>query len=547
MLQLLIVDDEAIAVEGIKSGVDWESVGVSRLMTAYSAEQAKTIFRSERVDILLCDIEMPQGTGLELLEWVRGHSPRTETIFLTCHADFQYAKQAIKLGSLDYLLKPIPYGDLMEAVRKAGRKIEQDSETNAYSQYGRYWMQHQPLLIERFWHDILKQSIPAKPGAIARAAEERNIPYAEEMTFLPVLIPIRRWHISISLRDEKIMEYAVRKSAEEVIVTQPESGLLVSLEDGRMLAIISGGTPLADVGRLREACERYIRACRDYFYCDVSCYIGDEVQPHEMAAMVQQLLRQDADNVAYDSRVFGLHEGAAPRVLSPLRTPDTGLWAAMLTEGAHDKVVAEAERHIAELARVNQLTGESLRPFLQDFQQMVHYVLQVKGIQAHLLFSDPESMEMYARAARSAIDAQEWIRRIVRKSMDFAASVAQTTSVVDQTKAYINRHLAEPISREDIAGHVYLNPDYLTRIFKKETGMSISDYLLQQRLHVAAGLLADTDMAVSAIAAKIGYSNFSHFARMFKKIWGLNPVDYRLSRQQHRESGESRENGREKS
>jgi two-component system response regulator YesN len=130
--------------------------------------------------------------------------------------------------------------------------------------------------------------------------------------------------------------------------------------------------------------------------------------------------------------------------------------------------------------------------------------------------------------------------------MDFVASIEQSESVVDKAKAYIRRNLAEDLSRENIASHVYLNPDYLTRIFKKETGLSISDYLLQQRLDIAAELLESTDSSVSAIGAKIGYANFSHFSRMFKKHKNMNPLEYRNSRQQAAAS-ESRESGSKKS
>ncbi|MGO4376303.1 response regulator [Paenibacillus sp. MCAF20] len=81
MRQLLIVDDELIAVEGLKSGVRWEEIGISRLFTAFSPSQAKEIFQANQVDILLCDIEMPQETGLELLEWVRRIIPRRRRYF----------------------------------------------------------------------------------------------------------------------------------------------------------------------------------------------------------------------------------------------------------------------------------------------------------------------------------------------------------------------------------------------------------------------------------------------------------------------------------
>ncbi|MEK0315515.1 response regulator [Cohnella sp. 56] len=541
MRRLLIVDDEPIAVEGIRSGVDWEALGLSEVLTAHGAEQAKAVFARTPIDVMLCDIEMPQGSGLQLLEWVRAQHPRTETIFLTCHADFQYAKQAIQLGSLDYLLKPIPYADLEAAVRKALRKIDEESERSAFSQYGKYWVQHQPLLVERFWLDVLGNDIPSQPEAVRRAAEERNIPYSGELRFLPVLIRIRRWYRDFSLRDKKIMEYALRNSAEELVLERHESGLLLSPADETMLALLGGdGREAADPARLKAACEAYMQACPRYFYCDVACYIGEPARGHEIAEAYRRLLERDADNVAYDSRVF--LPGELPVAARPHALPDMGVWAMLLKEGARDKVLQGAEDFIGEQVRSGGLTPALLNPFIQDFQQMIHYVLQVKGIQAHQLLGDRESAELYARAARSAHDALAWVRHAVNKSLDYAAALEHSPSVVEQAKAYIHAHLEGDISREDIAAHVFLNPDYLTRIFKRDTGQSISDYLLQQRLAIAAQLLAHTDMPVSAVAGRIGYANFSHFSRMFKKYMNAGPAEYR---QQHADAGNTAEQSRQ--
>ncbi|TYP74590.1 response regulator [Paenibacillus methanolicus] len=529
MRQLLIVDDEPIAVEGLRSGVDWASVGIGRVMTAHSVDQAKEMFREQTVDILLCDIEMPKGTGLQLLEWVREHYPRTETIFLTCHAEFHYARAAIQLGSLDYLLKPIPYEELAAIVAKAVEKIEQERRQSEFSQFGKFWVQHQPVLTERFWLDILHQAIPAREEAIRRAADERNIPYSDQLVFLPILLRVRRWYRDYSLRDKKTMEYALRKAAEEMLAQRRERGFLISVEDDMSLVVLNGEKEAYDDERLRQLCEPYIEACRTYFHCDISCYIGERVRGHEMAAIYQRLRRLDADNVAYDNRIFRLgelQEAAAPRAL-----PDMHPWGSMLKEGAREKVVAEAERFLDNQVQAGQLTQEVLSPFIQDFQQMVHYVLHLKGIMAHQLLSDRESTELFARASRSAKDAVLWIRHIVGKSLDYADTETLAPSVVARAKAYIQQHLAGEISREDIASHVYLNPDYLTRIFKRETGLSISDYLLRQRLGIAAELLASTDQPVSAVAVRIGYANFSHFSRMFKKYTGMNPMEYRQSRQ----------------
>ncbi|WP_309118974.1 response regulator [Paenibacillus sp.] len=528
MCHLLIVDDEPIAVEGLKSGVTWSDIGITGLFTAYGPDEAKERFRTERIDILLCDIEMPQGTGLELLAWVREHYPRTETIFLTCHADFRYAKQAMQLGSLDYLLKPIPFQELREAVKKAMRKLDQDDRLNEFSQYGKYWVEHQPLIVERFWLDIVNQTIPGHAKAVKKEAEARHIPYASEMTFLPVLIRVRRWDSSVSLRDEKILEYAIRKSAEELLLNDRADGLLVTLGGGFLLALASGASAVAAEDNVRAACGRFVEACRSYFYADAACYVGRPVPGHDMAAAYNELRRLDSNNVAYDQGVFSLQEPPASK--GGQAPPDTSLWSVLLEEGKTAQLLKAAEEYIRSLTAAGRMDPETLGQFVQDVQQMVYYALQVKGIQARRLFGDRDSSQLLSASTRSATDALAWIRHIVAESVSLLSSYDRLQSVVEKAKTYIRDHLHEELSREDIANHVYLNPDYLTRVFKKETGLSISDYVLHQRLDLAAGLLANTDLSVGAIAAKIGYSNFSHFSRIFKKYMGVNPAEYRSKR-----------------
>lgn len=131
--QMLIVDDEIHAIEGVKADLDLTKLGIIKLFTAYSMRQAQAVFGQEIIDIMLCDIEMPQGSGLELAAWVREHHPETVIIFLTSHADFKYAKEALKLGSLDYLLKPVLTTDLEKAIVSAQNVLDQYNEKIAMS------------------------------------------------------------------------------------------------------------------------------------------------------------------------------------------------------------------------------------------------------------------------------------------------------------------------------------------------------------------------------------------------------------------------------
>ena len=118
-MKLLIVDDEMYAVQGILDGVDWETLGFEEVLTAYSYTQAVKKMQDTFVDVMLCDIEMPDESGLELVAYANAHSPGTACIILSCHDEFDYARQAVKLDCLDYVLKPVRYETLTEILQKA--------------------------------------------------------------------------------------------------------------------------------------------------------------------------------------------------------------------------------------------------------------------------------------------------------------------------------------------------------------------------------------------------------------------------------------------
>jgi two-component system response regulator YesN len=109
---VLVVDDQINIVNGICVGVDWNRIGVTKVLKAYNTFEAKEILKSHIVDIMLSDIEMPVESGLDLFRWVQQKQMKTECIFLTAHADFSYAKEAIKLGGFDYILQPAKYEDI---------------------------------------------------------------------------------------------------------------------------------------------------------------------------------------------------------------------------------------------------------------------------------------------------------------------------------------------------------------------------------------------------------------------------------------------------
>lgn len=136
-MNLLLVDDEIITIKGILKGVNWENLPFEQVLSATSAMEAKEMIQNNQVDMMVCDIEMPGEDGIKLLEWVRENGYETECIYLTCHEEFGFARKALKLSGLDYLLKPLPYEELEEILKTACEKISQKYVDSRYKEYGK--------------------------------------------------------------------------------------------------------------------------------------------------------------------------------------------------------------------------------------------------------------------------------------------------------------------------------------------------------------------------------------------------------------------------
>lgn len=126
MLNVILIDDEIVAVNALKRRVNWGKYDIKEVFIANSMEQAQKIFKKEKIDLMLCDIEMPNGNGLELFEWVKVYYPKTECIYVTCYPEFEYMRKAMQLGSADYILKPIDYEELDKVLSELVKQLKND-------------------------------------------------------------------------------------------------------------------------------------------------------------------------------------------------------------------------------------------------------------------------------------------------------------------------------------------------------------------------------------------------------------------------------------
>ena len=147
----------------------------------------------------------------------------------------------------------------------------------------------------------------------------------------------------------------------------------------------------------------------------------------------------------------------------------------------------------------------------------------------YALFADADMENLHRNSLYGREEMMEYAGVLVRKAVQYRQYINKSDSVTSQVCAYIDAHYREEIHREELGELVFLNTDYLSRIFKKEKGISISNYIIQKRVEEAKKLLTQSTLPINTVSLYVGYSNFSYFTKMFKDNTGYAPLEYRRS------------------
>lgn len=528
MYNLLVVDDEFAVVEQIAEGMSWDRYGISRIFSSMNAGGAIEIMQYISIHILICNIGMPGQTGLELLAWLKEYSPRTKVIILTAQATCNYARQALQLGGLDYLLKPVGSGRLVEAVCKAVEVIGKEQEGEAYYQTCPkahvQWQTQMPRMVERLWQDVIHGRVSPDQTSLDALFSQYGMPVNAASKIRPVLISIEEWRQSLSAREEERVECALRKSAAEMILNR-RSGVVI--HTGDVNAVLLYDPPREEGGeKLLRDCKAYIQAASRLFHCSLSCYVGKAADISGLPEQIRGLIRQERRNISQFQQVFGpddLPPGNSPSY----QMPDLEEWATLLEGGRKQELARRIEQTVGRM-EAEGVTIETVEAFFYKVLGLIYKTLEKKGCGLSAIYTDKEALTNCPLATKSLRHLKQWLLlQLAFKAEQFAELANDRITVAEQVKSYIHHHYRQEIGREDIARHIHLNSGYLSRLFKKETGMTLSDYIIETRMNKARLLLEQSTLKAYEVSEAVGYWNFTHFTKLFKRVMGVTPQQYR--------------------
>ena len=523
MWKVLLADDENLILKGLRKLIDWAALDIEIVGEALDGLTAEQLIPEQRPDLVISDIRMPGLTGLELMARHKSGPRAPKFIFVSGYEEFEYVKQALSGGAVDYLLKPVSAAELEKAVRKAlGLMADKDAAAlfrqssvplqDFFSQLTANREFAGTDLYENFTSLLGGKDSPVFMGmcfGFSREAAQQldQLPYERQLLQSFVALNTIRDDLERSgygcflRKDERCNCMMGMFSPGE----NPEAILREAMD---RTAAKTGYRLRVGVGRLCRSAEELMATYEDslrafdLYYFEQEEFLRWEGTPH----------KPSATNEDFDDAVKQVFHSVVAKA---------------------DDVEARVDRVldiIADLHYNNRLAAYSrTMVFTGDLCQLLYTSRLLTG-------SFSQRQDALQQVLSDCDTYGELRRRLHAYYADllpdvYHAARRKSTAEVYRVQQYIQEHYHQDISLKTLAEVACVSPHYFSAYFKSETGQNYKAYLTEVRMEKALELVLNTDLKSYEIAERVGYNNVRRFVDSFRTAYGMSPVDYR---KQHR-------------
>lgn len=521
-MNILVVDDQVSVLKGIMTGVKFNKIGINHVFTATNVSEAKKIIQSNNITILLTDIEMPGENGLSLSKWVCENYPSIIIILLTSHASFTYAKESIRLGCFDYIVQPAPYHEIEEAIMRAVSKIMSDMQIKQY-----YNME--------ILSTIVLNLFSLNPSNKQQSIDSLNkMGYAikEESNIQAIIVDIYPYSVSESPTFSDSSIFITLLESAYKCFGSPAVYPLACLNRYKHFVVLlfSNNNSLDTI--TNDAFETfYYTLCKE-FGTELSCYATPRSQLTNIRDTIYVGHQILMNNVAKKPGMYFCNKDVSVSESTNI-LENIARWTKLLEDNRFSLLEENIFSYLDFYVSINRLNLESLCEFHQQLTKIFFVYSYRRNIDIMGLFTDKYNYNDYMNSFKDVKSLKKGISFII-KSIANTSFTDDSKDDVQRAKEYILANISNNISVKDVADYVHLSPEYFSKLFKKETGENVKNYILRIKVDAAKDLLENPNIPVSIVASEVGYSNFSHFTQMFKKHENITPSEYRKQYLKHK-------------
>lgn len=544
MYKVIVVDDESEIREGIIRKIPWQELGYTVVGDAENGVDALELVEMTQPDVVISDIRIPFMDGLTLASRIHEVNLSTQVIIISGFDDFDYARRAVSLNVVEYLMKPINAEELSETLRKLKDKLDRErGQQRDMKSLKDLFDTHLPVLREQFLQELLsgqtdeanlrQRSESLKMGIVADETHPVAVAYigesakAEDESDKP------------ARTDRALLPFFVKQSVDEML---NKNHRITSFVRSEGVVLFVTMLEEGDVVRLVRDLNTLCQFVRSVMWQGICAGVGNTVT--SLSALGQSF--QEASTAYLHSAFVGNQQALFIGDIEPQQTKefpftkhdwqDLSLAITMQSgeqlDGLLDRLFLKLSGYSWNKRMIQELGLEILTGLLQ--------LMRSYELDEEIVFGADSNLIEEVAACRLLTDLERWTRKTCTKTAEEVRSLRKSSAdrLANEAKNYVLNHFSDPgLSVETICSVLHVSPAYFSTTFKKQTGQSFVSFLTEVRMNEAKRLLETTDEKTYIITSKVGYTEANYFSYAFKKQFGISPTRYR--RQSVSEAGSS--------
>ncbi|MEK3725015.1 response regulator [Paenibacillus sp. FSL H8-0034] len=533
-MKAIIVDDEKHVRQAIKLLVPWEELGIDLIYEAHDGQEATELITLHKPQIIFTDMMMPLMDGLKLLEWLQTHHPSGKTIVISGFDDFQLVRHTVQYGGLDYILKPIDAEQLEAAVRKAAQCWQQEEAERQRQQQRNIEMnQIRPV----YWDKVLSNFI-MEPHGFEAAAEALSQEFGLDRDMKECRLAIISLEtISGSLKRKfqsnlDLLFFSLTNICNEFLQQKPPQGIAYrywNSEDEIIVLLYGAHAGEELLNDIANGIWTAFKGNLDIGMSPVHPFPAGLPFAYKQAKTAlrhRNLLRKDNQLHVYQEQTAVQHPAlvftdyAEPIHLS-------------VRSGSAVEIGKAVQGWIQAIGKLSTISIEELEHWRHEYT-----VLRSRWLIEWFGDRQPEFMIDASRSDfvlplddEGKLSLSLWQEQLTdsltQLSNQMLEHQQQDNNAIFEIAKYIQNHYHQDITLIEIAQHFYLSREYISRKFKQQFQINVSDYITQLRVDKAKLLLLNPHLKIAQIAGMVGYDDEKYFSKVFKKWIGLSPNEYR--------------------
>lgn len=534
-IRVLIIDDEGLQLDMLKVCIDWDSNGFEIVGDASDGREGLKKVKDLSPDVAIIDIDLPFINGLELSQIIKSDYPWTKVIILTGHPQFEYAKKAIDASVVSYLIKPIDSNELVQALMKIRMGIAEEQNKMEYiTSLKAEARQAYNSNREKFLKSILAQGSHYSEEYIFYGLKSYDINiYEDNIIIAAVEIDNLARRISAG-SDTNLWLFTVYNITNEVFSQEYNCNTLIS-DEKRIICIVNRRDKAdCDTHTLfSDLCAKVRDSVEKYFDFTVSIGIGSCFNGLSNIGMAYSTAIEALKRKFYkglNSIIYYSYEGKYKNMVLTLEDPED-LTICLRTGNSSrlfehiDRLFAKAEAEKVDKNNIQLVSVEVISIALKYMDEF--------GMDSGELIDDTSNVSEYICSFESVNELKDWIVKVFHKIVNYHNSTARknrdlSKGLVKAAQNYIELNYIDcELSLKKVSDNLFVNSSYLSNVFKKNTGVSVIEYITKIRMKKAKKLLETADeLHLEEISLKVGYNDPYYFSKCFKKEFGVSPTRY---------------------